>query len=77
MIFYELLTGVPPFHAEDDFDLIDMHVHHEPPSLAEIGLPGPVDEVFFRAMAKEPAQRFASAQEMAAALEIAAQSLAR
>jgi serine/threonine protein kinase len=77
VIFYELLAGAPPFHAEDDFDLIDMHVHHEPPSLAEIGLPGPVDEVFFRAMAKEPAERFASAHEMAAALEVAAQSLAR
>jgi len=75
VIFYELLAGGPPFAAEDDFDLIDMHVNHEPPSLAEIGLPGPIDEVFYRAMAKEPSERFGSAQEMAAALEVAAQSL--
>ena len=75
VMFYELLAGAPPFAADDDFDLIDMHVNREPPSLAEIGLPGPIDEVFLRAMEKEPADRFGSAQEMAAALEVAAQSL--
>jgi serine/threonine-protein kinase len=75
VIFYELLAGAPPFAAKDDFDLIEMHVNSEPPSLVEIGLPGPVDEVFYRAMAKDPAERFATARAMAAALEVAAQSL--
>jgi serine/threonine-protein kinase len=75
VMLYELLAGAPPFAADDDFDLIDMHVNREPPSLAEIGLPGPIDEVFYRSMAKEPAERFASPLEMAAALEVAARSL--
>jgi len=76
VILYELLAGAPPFAAEDDFDLIDMHVNVEPPSLVELGFPQALDDVLYRALAKDPADRFATAQEMAAALEAAAQQLA-
>jgi serine/threonine-protein kinase len=75
VIFYELLTGAPPFVAEDDFDLIDQHVNAEPPNLADHGFPPTVAAVVGAALAKDPAHRFQSAGAMAAALERAAQEL--
>jgi serine/threonine-protein kinase len=74
-IFYELLTGAPPFAAEDDFELIDQHVNAEPPNLADHGFPPALANVVAAALAKEPAHRFQSAAAMAAALESAAQEL--
>lgn len=75
VIFFELLTGRPPFTAEDDFDLIDQHVHAEPPSLAGLGYPAVIADVVAGALAKDPAHRFQSARAMADALEAAAQAL--
>jgi eukaryotic-like serine/threonine-protein kinase len=74
-IFYELLTGVPPFNAADDFDLIDQHVNAEPPNLADHGFPPALASVVAASLAKDPAARFQSAGAMAAALERAAQAL--
>jgi serine/threonine-protein kinase len=75
-IFFELLTGAPPFVANDDFDLIDMHVHAAPPNLADHGYPPALAGVVAASLAKEPAHRFQSASAMASALERAAQELA-
>jgi serine/threonine-protein kinase len=75
-IFFELLTGAPPFTAEDDFDLIDQHVHAAPPNLADHGYPPSLAGVVAAALAKDPAHRFQSAGAMGAALERAAQELA-
>lgn len=78
VILFELLIGRPVFTAEDDFDLIDLHVNAEPPRLVSLdpSLPRELDAVVQRALAKYPEERFASADEMAAALEVAAQRLA-
>ena len=77
VILFELLTGRPVFQAEDDFDLIDMHVNEEPPSLTEIdpSLPSALDDVIRVALAKFPAQRYADAASMAKALEDAARAI--
>jgi serine/threonine-protein kinase len=77
VILFELLTGRPVFAAEDDYDLIDMHVNEPAPSPSAIdpAIPRAVDAVVQRALAKYPQERFASAAEMAAALERAAQQL--
>jgi eukaryotic-like serine/threonine-protein kinase len=77
VILFELLTGRPPFQAEDDFDLIDMHVNADPPSLTElaVALPPELDAVVHRALAKYPDERFSTAAEMADWLEQAAQRL--
>ncbi len=73
VVLFELLTGRPPFVADDDFDLIGMHVHDAPPRLAaELAV---LDPVIQRALQKLPADRYASAAEMAEALERAAQQL--
>lgn len=66
-ILYELLTGRPPFTADDDFDLVEKHLHEPPPPL-DPGFPEALDRVLQRALAKYPHERFADAAEMAAAL---------
>jgi eukaryotic-like serine/threonine-protein kinase len=77
VILFELLTGRPPFKADDDFDLIDMHINADPPSLTdlEVALPPELDAVVHRALAKYPDERFSTAAEMADWLERAAQHL--
>src|SRR5690606_25572424 len=71
VILYELLIGVPPFHSADDFELIEAHLHAPPPPL-DPALPAALDAVIARALAKQQDDRFASAAEMATALEAAA-----
>ena len=77
VILFELLAGRPPFTADDDFDLIEQHLEVEPPHLQSIDpeLPGALDDVLARALAKQPAKRFSDALDMAAALELAAQRI--
>lgn len=76
IVLYELIAGRPPFVADNDFDLIRMHLHDEPPPLAAYDPRLAVlDAVVARALAKDPAARYASAARMAAALETAAQQL--
>jgi eukaryotic-like serine/threonine-protein kinase len=77
VILFELLIGRPPFTANDDFDLIELHLGADPPRLRELdaAMPQAIDDVLARALEKHPGDRFADALEMAAALEVAAQQL--
>jgi serine/threonine-protein kinase len=77
IILFEALVGKPPFVAADDIELIDMHVHVEPPRVSQLdaSLPSALDDVIARALAKQQRDRFASAAAMADALEQAAQQL--
>ena len=76
VVLFELLAGRPPFVAEDDFDLISMHLNDDPPRLADLDPSlGALDRVIARALAKTPAGRYADAAEMADALQQAAQQL--
>jgi len=70
VMLFELLMGQPPFHSDDDFDLIEKHLNEAPPPL-DPALPRQLDEVIARALAKYPADRYATATEMAAAIEAA------
>ena len=71
VMLYELLMGKPPFHSDDDFSLIEKHLHEEPPAL-DPALPPGLDEVISRALAKNQDDRYATAAEMAAAIQAAA-----
>jgi serine/threonine-protein kinase len=73
-VLYELLTGAPPFTADDPLTLLYRHVETSPvpPSTLVPGLDPAVDAVVLRALAKDPADRFQSAAEMRAALGAAA-----
>jgi serine/threonine-protein kinase len=72
VILYEALTGKLPFDARNPIEYIQKHVV-EPPIPLDDRLPGVsfprgLGEVIGRALAKNPAERFASAIEFAAAL---------
>ena len=67
---FELLTGAPPFHHEEATAVMYAHLS-EPPlpvTSRRADLPLAVDQVVARALAKMPADRYASCQEFADAL---------
>ncbi len=67
---FDLLTGWPPFFADDAAALLQAHVSQPPPTLTSRRpeLPAAVDDVMARALAKAPEQRYPSCREFAAAL---------
>jgi hypothetical protein len=70
VILYEQLTGRPPFVAGTRAALFEQILHESPrpPSQQRPGLPAALDAICLRALAKEPADRFADMTEMAGAL---------
>jgi len=68
-MLFEALTGAKPFRAENTLAVMYMHLTNEPPkpSVARPGVPSAFDRVIAQGMAKDPARRFASAGELAAA----------
>jgi tRNA A-37 threonylcarbamoyl transferase component Bud32 len=70
-LFYELLTGRPPFEGNDDVQVLYQQLHDNPQPIEKL-LPNAVKElknVMTRALAKKPEDRFQSMREMAMALE--------
>jgi hypothetical protein len=67
---FELLTGEAPFQRQEGVAIIWAHLSQPPPSIASRrpGLPAAVDEVFARALAKAPQDRYASCLQFADAL---------
>lgn len=70
---YEMLTGEPPFTAPSAVALLHRHLTAAPVPLTtrRPGLPQLVSDAVARALAKSPAERFASARAFAEALEAA------
>ncbi|HYE03977.1 MAG TPA: serine/threonine-protein kinase [Planctomycetota bacterium] len=77
VVFYELLTGVRPF-AGQAMAIIDHHIFTAPrePRLVVPGIPLVVQDVVLRCLDKRAAQRYQSADELAAALRAALAHLA-
>jgi serine/threonine-protein kinase len=71
VMLWEALTGYSLFQAATDEATIEKIFITTPdaPSRVAPGVPRAVDEIALRALAKNPAERFASAREMAVALE--------
>ena len=63
VILYEMLAGRVPFEADSTVTVLHMHIHTPPPPIP--GIPARVQAVLDRALAKSPADRFQSSQEMA------------
>ena len=70
-VLYEMLTGRQPFEAGDPLAVAYQHVHESPvpPMSLAPSIPPGLEAVTLRAMEKEPAARFQSAADMAAALD--------
>ncbi|MEU7768545.1 serine/threonine-protein kinase [Nocardia sp. NPDC049190] len=64
-----MLTGTAPYPAATPMDVVNSHIYAPIPLLSRVrpGLPAALDPVLARAMAKRPADRFASCAEFAAA----------
>ncbi|MEO3763231.1 serine/threonine-protein kinase [Streptomyces sp. B5E4] len=58
-VFYELLTGRPPFPLGADSGLTERHLYEEPlpPSVYAAGIPEAIDDLVVRMLAKQPGQR--------------------
>jgi eukaryotic-like serine/threonine-protein kinase len=71
VILYELLTGVVPFDGETAVAIAFKQVSAQarPPSEVNPSVPPGLDAVVLRALAKDPAQRYADADEFIAALQ--------
>jgi TolB-like protein len=67
-ILFEMLAGRPAFGGATIVDVLHATVHEQPPALTGSPAIAAVDRVIRRALAKRPADRFASADEMADAL---------
>jgi serine/threonine-protein kinase len=66
-VLYEMLAGHPPFIASSVVELALLHLQEAPPPLSA-RLPTSLVEIVDRALAKEPAERYADGGEMAEAL---------
>ncbi|QEH32645.1 Serine/threonine-protein kinase PrkC [Aquisphaera giovannonii] len=64
---YEMLTGVPPFDAADRHELLRQITHDEPTPVRQrdSAVPRDLETIVQKAMAKDPAHRYASAADMA------------
>ena len=69
VVAFELLTGQRPFESDTPTAEAAAHVHAEIPAVSSVSdLPQEVDEVFRKALAKRPEDRYASAAEFVGAL---------
>lgn len=71
--FYCLLTGHAPFHDRESLDKVVGHASHTPTPVTSLQpeVPPPLAAVVHRLLAKNPQERFASAQEFVGALDSA------
>lgn len=67
VVLFEMLTGRLPFVADTPMAVALQHIQHAPPSLRQLNpsLPPTLDALVLRAIAKDPAQRPASAAQFA------------
>jgi beta-lactam-binding protein with PASTA domain len=74
IVLYELLTGAVPFGGETPVEIAMKHLSQapEPPSTLRHEIPRDLDFVVLRSLAKEPVDRYRSAQEMDRDLELVA-----
>jgi len=71
VVAYEMLTGHPPFYGLTPQQTLAAHVTQAPASVAEQrpGLAPVLDSVVMKCLAKRPADRYQTAEELVAALE--------
>ncbi len=69
-VLYEMVTGKVPFDAESPITVALKHIHDEAPSPRSINsrVPSALEGIIYKAIQKNPAQRFATAKDMRNAL---------
>src|SRR5215472_4595898 len=71
VVLYEMVTGRKPFTGDSQYSIMAAHMEGAPaaPANAVPWIPGPLSDVILKAIAKDPAARFQSAEAFKAALE--------
>ncbi len=77
VVVYEMLLGRLPFTARKPQEIAFKHVHDKPPSPSQVHpyFPPLLDAVLIRALAKNPRDRYASAEEFSMAYAHAVQAI--
>ncbi|HAA89275.1 MAG: Serine/threonine-protein kinase Sp [Thermoanaerobacterales bacterium 50_218] len=70
VVLYEMATGEVPFKGDNPISVALKHLQEEPPPIRQKNpaIPPELEQVIFKAMAKDPENRFSSADEMRKAL---------
>jgi PAS domain S-box-containing protein len=70
-VYYEMLTGQPPFRARDPLELVHAHAARPPhaPAVVNSAVPTLVSDIVVKLLAKMPEWRYQSAAALAADLE--------
>lgn len=78
-VLYECLTGEIPFDRPNEVAVLWAHVHEDPPRVTDKRpeVPGGLDEVIVRALAKHPDDRYMTCGELVAQLELGLQKMRR
>jgi ABC-type transport system substrate-binding protein/tRNA A-37 threonylcarbamoyl transferase component Bud32 len=73
-VLFECLAGMRPYARESELSVVFAHLNEPPPQLSVVKpeLPSAFDAVFATALAKAPADRYASCGELARAAQTAA-----
>lgn len=76
VVLYEMLTGVPPFHAEDPTELALKHVQEDPAPMTSFNprIPPRLEWLVRKVLSKEPAARYRNAEQFGMAIEAYRQS---
>ncbi len=71
VVAYYMLTGRPPFEGTQPIKILVAHAHRKPIPLSQmqVEVPADLEQVVMRCLAKSPGDRFASANELAQALD--------
>ena len=67
---YELCTGAKPLAATDRYEKMRLHLYSNPNAPADVNkqVPEPLSKLILRCLAKDPEQRYQSAEELLAGL---------
>ena len=76
IILYEMLTGTPPFSGQNPISVIMKHIRESPPPIgeADVEVPEQTQQIVLKLLAKEPVDRYQSAEEVVQALNSVASS---
>ncbi|MGH9939473.1 MAG: serine/threonine-protein kinase [Blastocatellia bacterium] len=77
IVLYEMLTGRVPFSSQSEFELMRAQIEDPPPPPREFAehIPEAIERIILRALAKNPAERFQTAEDFHAALTDSARAL--
>ncbi len=78
VVFYEMLAGRPPFRAETFVETAQRILYDHPPALTDARpeLPGELNRIVHKLLAKEPEERYATARDLLADLRALRRMLA-